>query len=1832
MANIKIKIEAWKKLLLDLGKRNRLINFKETKRSNIAIELPSFDDLFDAIVSSEKSLKFPFAKKIIIDDGEETFESIIEGDLKTNKTPGDLQKTLKVLRAKAKMSIEEQGINTLYLTFGLLKWKETSFSEQIITSPLVLVPVTLTNESISSPYIMHLHEDEVVVNPTLSFKLNNDFGIELPEFDADKMKISSYIEIIREAVQNEDWKISCDANLTLLSFLKINMYKDLERNEEKLINNPIVSAIAGDGDPIYLSEEYNDFDHDTKIRPVDTYQVVDADSSQQDAILLSKNNVSFVLQGPPGTGKSQTITNIISEALADGKKVLFVSEKMAALQVVHKRLTQVGLSDFCLTLHSHKANKKEILRELANSLSMNKVSVKEEAVYKLMELEYLRERINKYHKELHTKCLPLNKSIYEVNGILASLDNLTEIIFDIAEVDKFTPEKLNTHKYLLEVFSKTIGKMSESFHSNPWYNSTVDNVSFELRHDIDANFKTLIPLLKELVKEVQDTINEFELSLPISINQIDNLIEILNLSNKSPKIPIHWITDNDICNLIKQTTKYKQTSDEIRKSTSNLTKKYGDKVLLINGGLLNAEISEALSNIKLILNHQTYESSDSIVDGIDIIIKEAEFISNDLDKLFILVDRLSIMLGIQTPNKFSEISNFATITEILSTRIIPTRMWFENIQNTDFELFLAEASTIHNEENTLLVKLFNNYDKEILDIDFNSIIKRYRTDYRSIFRIFNSQYRKDKRDIQALCLSSEKLNDNTIITLLDQLKVIAEKKSWINEHETKLREYFGVYYKGLSTDWGKLLETIGKFRLLIELLPEQIISTLLRSLLINDELPYEKITSFISLYSTIDINQIIATTERLIDKNINAPSGISKLIKLASGIVSQADTIKRCYNEVNNLTPDILDSKSFFADLNELSNIQIVLQSIDSKKEFLQQQYSFLWKGDITDWDTILFNLEFADKFIQLVDKHTLPARYIERICSDTQSINLAGIKSLEITKIRLLVGEELEWVFNMFDESEDLSNKKLEDIIKRFTECYTKKSSLEEWIDYRNNRKKCKEAGLAEYISKIECLNINPNLIIGTYLKRFYRLWLDKQLPNYPTVQSFRHKSHESNLSEFKILDRGQMVVAQSRVRERLLSRLPDFNSITSSRDEIGILKRELNKQRKLLPLRKLFNAIPNLLTSLKPCFMMSPLSVSVFLEAQSYEFDLIIFDEASQVCTEDAVGAIMRGKQVIVVGDSKQLPPTNFFATTLSDGDYDIESDEQDDTGAYESILDEALNAIPERSLRWHYRSRHEHLIAFSNAKIYNHKLITFPSHQEKVKDFGVEYVYVPNGVYDRGGKRNNIIEANKVADLVLDHFRTNPNRSLGVVTFSEAQQQAVDMAIRERRLSNSSFDIFFAEEKEEAFFIKNLENVQGDERDTIIFSIGYAKDSKGIMYMSFGPLSRDGGYRRLNVAITRAKYNIKLIGSILPADIDTERTTSEGVKMLRSYIDFAQNGMSALEGELKYNDILELDSPFEESVYDFLNSKGYNVVTQVGCSGFRIDMAIRHQKHTGVFVLGIECDGATYHSSRTARERDRLRQTILEDMGWRIYRIWSTDWIKDQITESERLIDTIEKVLREFEEPKLDLKIESIDSSSINIEIEEQLINQQQEDVGYGFSMYEEANIDDVERVYDDWLYASNVVKHILQIEQPIHFENLCKRIAPLWGNQKATSKIRELVNYTINRHLKNQITNCEDFISLTSVKSITVRIPNSEYGDNIRPVQYIATEELAEAMVVIAQRSYGIRSEDLKIATAREFGFSRKGSNITQAMEKAYYHLHTTGRIQEIDDSKVKVLIN
>ena len=741
------RIEIWKKLLLDFGKRNRLINFLEGKRSNVRITTPSFDRLWELVVANEKEVSFPYAKKVQVDDeGEEVYETVIKGDIETNKPIGDLQKTLKALRYKANTSIEEQGINTLYLTFGMLKWKERDDSSQVFASPVILVPVRLLIESITSPYRLVLHDDEIVINPTLSHKLDNDFGVIMPEFDSTHDSPAEYIEKLLCKVENKGWDVEKSTHLTNLSFLKINMYKDLERNEEKINANPVISALVGERDPIQVSEEFNNFDHDRQIRPIDTFQVVDADSSQQDAVLLSKKGASFVLQGPPGTGKSQTITNIIAEAIADGKKVLFVSEKMAALQVVYNRLTSVGLADFCFTLHSQKTKKKEILRDLANSINIDRTRVRDEALAQLDLLERKRNLLNEYQEELHTLTSGLNISIYSVNGKLAKLENVPDVIFSIEATNKVIESELNEKIYLLQEFAKTVGKRSEDYANNVWRNSSVRMLTNELRHDIDSNVSQLLTHLKEESDIFEETCSTLGIKIRPSQKGLNTLVELLALVSKSPLIPIRWIYDDNISSLRDEAYKYQQDTNTILNSKSKLLAIYNEGILELDGKNICSTMEQCVETFCNLLNTESRNViAIKIKDRLETIKVALENLSDIFEQGRVLAEEL----GCDAPSSYDKLRELYDIVSLLQKNIQPSERWFDDKKFASISGNFEKDRTIHESAANIRTEIETRYHREIIEQDCKSILQRFNAEYLPFAKHF-SKDAIDFRDITAI--------------------------------------------------------------------------------------------------------------------------------------------------------------------------------------------------------------------------------------------------------------------------------------------------------------------------------------------------------------------------------------------------------------------------------------------------------------------------------------------------------------------------------------------------------------------------------------------------------------------------------------------------------------------------------------------------------------------------------------------------------------------------------------------------------------------------------------------------------------------------------------------------------------------------------------------------------------------------------------------------------------------------------------------------------------------------------------------------------------------------
>ncbi len=509
------------------------------------------------------------------------------------------------------------------------------------------------------------------------------------------------------------------------------------------------------------------------------------------------------------------------------------------------------------------------------------------------------------------------------------------------------------------------------------------------------------------------------------------------------------------------------------------------------------------------------------------------------------------------------------------------------------------------------------------------------------------------------------------------------------------------------------------------------------------------------------------------------------------------------------------------------------------------------------------------------------------------------------------------------------------------------------------------------------------------------------------PEIESIEGTERSALVDRFRNLDARLQYLAAQEVALRHFESIP-----VGAAGQIGIVRGECNKKTRHIPLRKLLDLAGEAVASIKPVFLMSPLSVAQFLRPGGLTFDLLLIDEASQVRPADALGAVLRARQVIVVGDQQQLPPTSFFDRQVSGEDQEAVEDPDDIFGAQIGDMESILSLCEARAmrpsmLRWHYRSAHPSLITVSNNEFYDDRLICPPSPSSAGGEFGLSFVPVA-GVYDRGRRRNNPREAEAIVDEVLAHARDSPEKSLGVVALSVAQRDTIEDRIEYMRSQAPALDAFCNESREESFFVKNLENVQGDERDVIFISIGYGKDAGGYMTQSFGPVSGAGGERRLNVLFTRARRQCRVFSSIRYEDIRLDAAKHRGPRVLRRFLKYAETG----EMDVPLQEGREMDSPFERAVAQALADHGHEVEAQVGSAGFRIDLAVRDPDHEGRFLLAVECDGARYHSSSWARERDRLRQAVLEQKGWRFHRIWSTDWFYNRDAEVQKLLAAIDR----------------------------------------------------------------------------------------------------------------------------------------------------------------------------------------------------------------------------
>jgi hypothetical protein len=1846
------RIEDWKSRLIDLSRRNNLLYFKPRKRGNLSVSSPSMEKLFNKLVLRKRHLEFWYPPEehgvpelqlqsnanfsFLTEKASPTAKQLVCEE--TSRT--DLEKILKNLHRRSLSDYRERGVRILHIAFGMLVWKEKETGEEV-RSPLILVPIELTRKSFRKPFDISVPpiEEEVVLNPALEVKLKKDFEVELPHLPEywESQSLLNYFSAVTQVANELGWGVETTVEIGLFSFHKLVIYNDLDTNAGVITQHPIIRQIAGIKDEqletVSLPEEK---DVDSIQAPEKTFQVLDADSSQRVSIEYALRGQSFVMQGPPGTGKSQTIANIIAECIAKGKSVLFVSDKMAALEVVYKRLREVGLSSFCLELHSSKANKGEVVAELKRCLDENLIPRKLPSAHDFEKMALLRDTLNNYVVSLHQKRLNLQKSAYDVLGELSRLECVPFVAVELPNLGNLTPQRMRELEDLMSHLKSVWNVMEDP--DFPWRGYRGSEYNVEVRAEMSTVLGDLISTIEALKIEAEKFANQLGLNTLSTFERVNWLIEVGNLLLESPKPEASWVTHPNLDKLISEAEAYLAMFEWCKATRARLLERYSAALFSLSL-TMSEELEAALSAIDKLLLYSGTEESELLEKREKLLgfVRHTQVLyAKWSEKSWQLAKMLGLPPGNLTPERVRQLSHIALLC---FSEDRPESRWLapDHFQRVKEEF--PQIKKDYQEYKALKLKLEKTYTREFFKTDLDELISRYSSLYKNSLRWFRSSFYHDQKQI-ALLTHDGKVPKSVLQDLLDARK-LRTLSGEIEASANSVKDLLGHFYEGYVTDFeraenaveitSELFRRVGAAGIPEELAklvsygsePPLVIRQLgneleesfekwdrlakeLSSLLPKSHLP----TSNLPLYETpIALLQDWATA---VDKQLIFLCEIT------------AETFKTSKVEAPQ------NYKQLIADLKEAEQVRKKEATILREHEILQTKFGFRFAGLETSWEEILSVLHWTKKLLTPFGSSRVPATFAEVVSqgADYAPPNSDLIRSYDATK-KSLAALESRFETELIYRGQKLQAFGLEAMQSRVKWLRGRVDELQVWVDFKETKHDFSLRGLSVFFDRLVANPPPASQILDIFRKAAYQEWLNHLYKEDSHLGQFRREKHEHVITEFVKLDQELIRLSPNRVIEAANSRKPQDIIIQANDSEVTTLLKEALKKRRLMPIRNLFQRIPHLLSRLKPCLLMSPISVSQFLPPELMKFDLILFDEASQIVPEDAIGTIYRGKTIVVAGDSKQLPPTSFFQKSLlEDIDWDEVTDE--DIEVFDSVLDECAGVgFPVKTLRWHYRSKHEELIAFSNRHFYEGNLITFPSAIAKDDGLGVKLIHVPDGVYDRGGRRDNLKEAEVVANLVFEHFQKYPEKTLGVVTFSIAQMTAVDEAVERHRKQQPEYEHFFKEDRLEGFFVKNLENVQGDERDVIILSLGYGYDPQGQMTMNFGPVNRSGGERRLNVAVTRAREMTILVSSVKATDLDMQSAKSAGTVILHAYLEYAEKGPDVLKSVAKK---VEFESPTEEDVAMVLQRLGYAFVYHVGCSYCPIDMGVVDPNNSGGYLLGIEFDGATYQNSNSARDRDRLRAQVLKQLGWRIHRVWSPTWVARRVSEIKRLSRALEEA-RKFqlgkEPPTTYVDLEEVDADNdLPQELDVHMIQfGGSEKIGVPYKVHAlKAEYAPSVKIpsAQGWTNQPNqfhfpenrqqqarLLEELIRNEGPIHFDYAVERLVSAWGLKRKNAKIIHAVRealYILTE--KKKVIEKGNFLWSPEHQDVPVRVPVVGVPESKRKIEHIPPEEIENAMKAIAQYALGISPESLIAETVKVFGFIHTGEKSRQRFSDTY----------------------
>ena len=1827
------RLEEFRRNLLDTSLRNRLINFRtQTKKGKplekvVEVQGGRPADLIRTLIVAGKAMRFvgrpdpriPKSQTMTLELQDESDGPVFGGtseddemdaflrtgvdvadtlDLKlhTNDTVTALQRKLTKISRDAKVAVEEQGVNVLFLALGSLEWFEADDSQEARRAPLVLVPVSLDRTN-GGAFRLRWDGTDTGGNLSISAKLKAEFGIRLPELP-DEPDVAKYLKDVKRAIASQArWSVLTDTvALAFFSYAKYLMYRDLDSGswpeKEKPTAHETLGALLDCGfeedEPGISEEAFLD-----PLRPcVDVCEVFDTDSSQTLAILEANTGRTMIIEGPPGTGKSQTITNLIAEAIGAGKKVLFVAEKATALDVVYRRLKEANLEDACLELHSHKANKRDFYAELKRTVSIAAPkTARTEA--DLKRLEESRAQLNEYTQSVNDIIVPFDISPRFAMGRLIVLgpESTPAGRHDFASMEKWSHSVFLDRLETVLRLQHQVSLMGRPV-DHPYYGCTLDHLLPQDREDIGQR-----------LSEASDAVDNFEESAKILAEALRVELPVRPADLEDLRVCADFVSQSPEAKGLSVRADWRGMEPSLRSKIA-VGKKYSELFCRVQGHIADGAIHRDVAGLRSVLrlgdltshaaDNRTAEDLKGVLNGLAVA-------KNEVAGLIDAAKTVASLIGTAVPKRLWESEPLLTLAKRLSSAPDVQGMSVSDPNWSTSASVVQDALGAVRSFLGARARYQNVLTEDAWQAEVQGDLDVLVTQSGHLLRFFNGSFRNAMASTARLFRTPSK-SPSERIPALRAIVEARDASDVVGKHRGRLSSLYGDRWCGVQSDLAVLEEAASW---IIEAhtgqrVPMDALSSLERGVRQEDlaqsaELLRTRITSVNRAFD--------ALRKSLVEVGINnLEEGTGDANERVLEFVTQV--LQPRLAEIEGVIPGsssrtLCELLGILDDLHGAQEARKRLLNDASEIENLGE----LWNGTETNWIEAESSLEWVLDLHNSVTKSILPAGLISFFADECPRAGLttsvrraqANRQAAQDAVARVLVMAQLDRDPAAFTE---LPIAQQRDRIGNWKD---RLDDLPALIRYNAIESEAKRQGLFQSTKLSSSWDGAAKELAASFERSWYTGVVRQAVRERPILARFERGSHESIAEEFRRLDDLSLKYNRSKVA------LAHWRSVPrgSAGGAMGWLGVQFNLRQSFKPIRVAMEKAGEAVQAIKPVFLMSPLSVAIYLPSDGPRFDLVIFDEASQVKPEDAFGGILRAKQAIVVGDSKQMPPTSFFEKLTRETADDDEDEEEDDLGGAMKELESVLamvsaklppNSPRRRDLRWHYRSRHDDLIATSNRLFYDDRLVVFPSPWRDGANAGLVLRHDPKTIYGRGGSRKNVDEARAVAEAARRHILDRPRLSLGIAAFSRQQQEAILDELDLLRANEPAFGSFDAAHPFEQLVVKNLETVQGEERDVIFISVGYGRDDKGYIPASFGPLNRDGGERRLNVLITRARLRCEVFTNLKAGDIRFSERPSQGVMALKTFLSFADTGSL----DVPSSSGAEPQSPFEEAVLDRLRAAGYDVEPQVGSCGFYIDMAVRHPEQPQRFVLGIECDGAMYHSARSARDRDKLRQQALESRGWRLHRIWSTDWFQNQDREFDRLVSAITSATAltsneiaegsakpsEFVELERDEHSRPIDETGAYVECDIQ--------VEYTGVYLHQAPA----------YVVANWVEKIVSVESPVHVSEIIRRIREAAYVAKAGSRICAAIEGGIEVARKQKrVIRKGDFLYDPSQISAPVR-SRITLPAQLKRLELVSPEEILEALVKVIHSSFGIERDEAIVLAARMLGFERTTSAMIQ----------------------------